>query len=113
MFGKIQHENKYVYLAGDFNVNTLPHIKGTLATQEFKNIFSANYCFPLITNPTRVEVSFETKITTATLIDQIYTNVTHQNMHGDAGILRISISDHYAIFCIDKTVKLLLINLSQ
>ena len=33
IFGKIQHENKYVYLVGDFNVNTLPHIKGTLATQ--------------------------------------------------------------------------------
>ena len=30
-----EHENKYVYLVGDFNVNTLPHIKGTLATQEF------------------------------------------------------------------------------
>ena len=99
MFGKIQHENKYVYLVGDFNVNTLPHIKGTLATQEFKNIFSANYCFPLITNPTRVSNH------SATLIDQIYTNVTPQNMHGDAGILRISISDHYGIFCINKNCK--------
>ena len=99
MFGKIQHENKYVYLVGDFNVNTLPHIKGTLATQEFINIFSANYCFPLITNPTRVSNH------SATLIDQIYTNVTPQNMHGDVGILRISISDHYGIFCINKICK--------
>ena len=46
MFGKIQHKNKYVYFFGDFNINTLPHIKGTLATQEFKHIFSAKYYFP-------------------------------------------------------------------
>ena len=96
MFGKIQPEHKYVYLVGDFNVNTLSHIKGTLATQEFKNIFSANYCFPLITNPTRVSNH------SATLVDQIYTNVTSQNMHRDTGIFRIRISDHYEIFCIVK-----------
>ena len=41
----------------------------------------------------------------ATLIDQIYTNVTPQNMHGDAGILRITISDHYGIFCINRNCK--------
>ena len=46
MVGKIQHENKYIYFVGDFNVNTLPQIKGTPPTQEFKNIFSANYCSP-------------------------------------------------------------------
>ena len=40
MVVKIQHENKYVYLVGDFNVNTLPHIiKGTPATQEFNNLY--------------------------------------------------------------------------
>ena len=93
MFGKIQHENKYVYIVGDFNVNTLSHIKGTLATQGFKNyFFCANYCFPLITNPTRVSNH------SATLIDQIYVKFTLQNTHGDAGILRISISDHHEIF---------------
>ena len=51
---------------------------------------------PLITNPTRMSNH------SATLIDQVYTNLTPQNMHGDAGILRISISDHYGIFCHKK-----------
>ena len=46
MFGKLQSENKYIYIMGDFNVNTLPHIRGSLCVQEFKNIFAANYCFP-------------------------------------------------------------------
>ena len=54
LFGKLQPENKYIYIMGDFNVNTLPHIKGSLSVQEFKNIFAANYCFPLINKPTRL-----------------------------------------------------------
>ena len=58
-----------------------------------------NYYKYIITNLTRVSNH------SATLIDQIYTNVTPQNMHGDAGILRISISDHYGIFCINKNCK--------
>ena len=28
MFGKIPHANKYVYIVGDFNVNTMPNILG-------------------------------------------------------------------------------------
>ena len=50
----------------------------------------------------------ESESESATLIDQIYTNVTPQNMHGDACILRISISDHYGISCIDKNCKIII-----
>ena len=39
MFGKIQHENKYVYIFGDFNVNTMPNIKGNVNIQDFKTFF--------------------------------------------------------------------------
>ena len=54
MFGKILPKNKYVYIFGDFNVNTMSNTLGNANTQEFKNIFSSNYCMPLITKPTRV-----------------------------------------------------------
>ena len=54
MFNKIQGDNKYLYITGDFNVNTLPHMRRGLSTQEFTNIFSSNYCFPFINKPTRV-----------------------------------------------------------
>ena len=39
MFDKIQHENKYVYIFGDFNVNTLPNIKGNVNIQDLKKYF--------------------------------------------------------------------------
>ena len=69
MFGKILSENKYVYIFGDFNVNTMSSVIGNANTQEFKDTFSSNYCLPLITKPTRVTNSC------ASLIDNIYSNV--------------------------------------
>ena len=47
-FSKLQSEKKYVYITGDFNVNTLTQPSCNLATQEFKNIFSYNFYSPLI-----------------------------------------------------------------
>ena len=97
-FNKRQHENKYLYITGDFNVTTLFHVKGGLSTQQFKNIFSSNYCFPFINKPTRVTDH------SASLIDNIYSNIPSQNCF--SGILKISISDHYGIFCIDNDCNL-------
>ena len=65
MLGRLQHENKYVYIAGDFNVNVLPHVRGSLATQDFKNLFAAIFFCPLINKPTRITDH------SATLIDNI------------------------------------------
>ena len=71
MLGKLQHENKHVYITGDFNVNNmLPHIKSSLNRQDFMNIFSSSFFSPLITKPTRVNDH------SATLIDNIYCNIT-------------------------------------
>ena len=100
MLGKLQHENKYVYITGDFNVNVLPHIKGSLDTQDFKNIFSSSFFTPLITQPTRVTHHSQS------LIDNVYCNVPEVGTHCEAGILKLSISDHYAIFCISKNTAL-------
>ena len=97
-FNKMQHENKYLYITGDFNVNTLFNVKGGLSTHQFKNIFSSNYCFPFINKPTRVTDH------SASLIDNIYSNIPSQNCF--SGILKTSISDHYGIFCIDNDCNL-------
>ena len=86
---------------GDFNVNTLPHIRGNLSVQEFKNIFAANYCFPLINKPTRLTS------TSSSLIDNIYSTMPALANGCDSGILEISISDHYGIFTVDKNTTIL------
>ena len=101
MFGKLHSENKYIYIMGDFNVNTLPHIRGSLSVQEFKNIFAANYCFPLINKPTRLTS------TSSSLIDNIYSTMPALANGCDSGILEISISDHYGIFTVDKNTTIL------
>ena len=92
MFGKIPHANKYVYIVGDFNVNTMPNILGNANTREFKDIFSSNNCLPLITKPTRVTQKC------ASLFDNIYNNVPINTNSCHSGILEVSISDHYASF---------------
>ena len=99
MFVKIQHDNKYVYIFGNFNVNTMPNIKGNVNIQGFKDIFSSNYCLPLITKPTRVTN------TCASLNDNSYSNVpsTCNTNNCRSGILEDSISDHYAIFALDNS----------
>ena len=91
---------KIIYLNGDFNVNTNPLLKGTPTTQEFKNIMSTNYLYPLITKPTRITEH------SATLIDNIYCNISNLAETCKSGILRVAISDHYAIFCINKSVTI-------
>ena len=91
MFAKILSENKYVYIFGDFNVNTMSNAIGNANTQEFKDIFSSNYCLPLITKPTRVTNSC------ASLIDNIYSNVPINTGKCISDILVVSISDHFAI----------------
>ena len=100
MLGKLQHEHKYVYITGDFNVNVLQDVEGSLDTQDFKNIFSSSFFCPLITKPTRVAEN------SATLIDNIYCNIPEVDTHCESGILKLSISDHYAIFCISKNTTM-------
>ena len=101
LFGKLQPENKYIYIMGDFNVNTLPHIRGGLSVQEFKNIFAANNCFPLINKPTRLTS------TSSSLIDNIFSTMPALANGCDSGILKISISDHHGIFTVDKNTTIL------
>ena len=54
----------------------------------------------LITKPTRITEH------SATLIDNIYCNISNLADTCKSGILRVTISDHYAIFCINKSVTI-------
>ena len=99
-FDKSKQERKYVYISGNFNVNTMSHLKGSLSTQEFNNTFSSNFCFPSINRPTRVTNH------SASIIDNIYYNVTIQGSDYHPGVLTVGISDHYGIFCINNCSKI-------
>ena len=64
------HENHYVFLLGDFNVD-LSHVAETSrAIEEFKNIFGSHHLYPLINKPTREVKSSKT------IIANIYCNIS-------------------------------------
>ena len=79
LFDKLQHERKHIYITGDFNVNVLPKVRGSLAAQEFKNLFSSNFFSPLIFKPTRVTEH------SSTLIDNIYCNTANLATNSHSG----------------------------
>ena len=47
---KFKNQNNNIYITGDFNVNTLSSVKGSLALRDFKNILSLNFLHPLDQN---------------------------------------------------------------
>ena len=85
----ISFENKLSYLMGDFNINIL-NIDSHQPTYDFINLMSSNGLYPLISKPTRISGS------TATLIDNIFTNNLEFNMV--SGILYADLSDHLPVF---------------
>ena len=93
-------EKKHLYIAGDFNVNTDPMIRGNGNIQNFKNTLSSNFLFPLINKPTRVTQH------SSTIIDNIYCNTDNLADNCKSGIFRLSISDHYAIFCVNHNIHI-------
>ena len=90
----LHHTNKYVFIVGDFNVNTMEAMTSSdRYVNEFHNTFLTYFYHPLITKPTRV---FKTKIS---ILDNIYTNYPNISANG---ILKTLFSDHYSLFCISK-----------
>ena len=77
---------------GDFNINILN--ENHQATNDFINLMNSNCLYPVISKPTRVTP------TTATLIDNIFTNNLEFNMN--SGILYTDLSDHFPIFLITQ-----------
>ena len=63
-------------------------------------MFLSYFFSPLIDKFTRVDE----KRRTSSLLDNIYTNVTHTANDIKSGLFKTQISDHYSIFCITDLV---------
>jgi hypothetical protein len=93
---KILIEKKQCYLSGDFNFDLLQHEKVN-TINEFLNTFFNYSMFPLIDRPTRITP------TTATLIDNIFTNVLTHDIK--SGVCVYDITDHYPVFQITSSMS--------
>ena len=95
MLETIRKEEKFCYLLGDCNINILNYESHRL-TGDFVDLLSSYSFLPLITRPTRITAS------SATLIDNIFTNHIENLDHSTQGLLVTDVSDHYPIFHINK-----------
>ena len=96
---KIMHTlkigNKQCYIMGDFNINLLNY-DHHMETHDYVDTMFSNTIIPQITKPTRITP------TTATLIDNIYSNDILGEYNQLHGILYTDISDHLSIFLLTK-----------
>ena len=91
IFVKVSHENKDIFLLGDFNINLL-HYESHKQTATFlDNIYSNNFS-PSINIPTRITPRSKT------LIDNIFSNYIDSDMI--SGNITTCISDHLMQFLI-------------
>ena len=97
MLNDIRSEHKMCYLLGDWNINLLNYDSHTLTTNVVDLFYSFGF-MPLINRPTRISN------TTATIIDNIYTNAYSDLTNSDHGILICDITDHFPIFHINRKV---------
>lgn len=77
--------NYEVYILGDIDIIFL-NLDKHPQTEDYIDMLYANYCYPIITKPTRITNH------SATLIDHIYTNVFNSTI--TSGILTANVSDH-------------------
>ena len=87
---KIQKENKKCYIMDDYNINLLNYDVHN-NTAEFTDMMYANSFIPLVTRPTRITQS------SATLIDNIFTNDLENLATSMQGILVADITDHFPV----------------
>ena len=91
VLNKLYSENKLIYFLGDYNINLL-NIDSHNPTNEFIELMYSHNFFPLVSRPTRIMQS------SATLIDNIFTNNIDDTNLSLNGILVTDISDHFPIF---------------
>ena len=91
----LKSEKKCCYLSGDYNIKLLNYDQ-QVPTGKFVDMLSSNSFVPLITRPTRVTP------TSATFIDNIFTNNIAHVSHCMQRLLVTDVSDHYPIFHIDR-----------
>ena len=102
---KVQQGNNLLYLVGDYNISLL-NVDSYNLTADFNDTIYSYGLVPLITRPTRMTE------TSATLIDNIFTNKSISYDESMYGILVSDISEHYTIFHNDKILKHKTINVS-
>ena len=95
----VQRENKTCYLLGDYNIDILNYASH-VHTAQFVDMMSSNGFLPLITRPSRVTA------TSATLIDNIFTNDIGDINHSVQGLFITDISDHFPVFHIAKQMEI-------
>ena len=86
---KYSNVNKSLILCGDFNIDLLK-VTTHKHNSEFLDTLHSRGLYPLITKPSRA-TSFS-----ATLIDNIFTNVLENNIN--SGLVINDISDHLPVF---------------
>ena len=84
-------------LADDFNIDLLKTQERPLNKEYLETLFSLNL-YPSLTLPTRIAE------TSATLIDNVFTNCDNKNLH-TAGIIITDISDHFPYIYMIKPNK--------
>ena len=92
---RIKKEDKLCYLLGDYNINMF-NIDTHEPTSSFTDLLFSHCFIPLINRPTRITES------TATLIDNIFTNNLDDCFHSKQGLIISNITDHYPVFTILK-----------
>ena len=97
ILSRLDNVNKPCYLMGDFNIDLLKYKQCNFSNLFFNQLHSSGFV-PLIRKPTRITKR------TATLIDNIFTNIINQTEHFN-GILINDISDHLPVFTITKLDK--------
>ena len=95
----VRRENKTCYLLGDYNIDILNYASH-VHTAQFVDMMSSNGFLPLITRPSRVTA------TSATLIDNIFTNDIGDINHSVQELFITDISDHFPVFHIAKQMDI-------
>ena len=96
-FSKLENENEFIFVMGDFNINLLNHQNHT-HTNEFINMMFSNNLQPSVLHPTRISD------TCSTLIDNIFVNSAPDSKIHSGNVLSL-ISDHLPQFCIIDDCK--------
>ena len=95
----VRRENKTCYLLGDYDINILNY-ENNAQTPQFVDMISSNGFLPLITRPSRVTA------TSATSIDNIFTNNIGDMNNSVEGLFITDISDHFPVFHIARQMEI-------
>ena len=94
----LKFKNKQCYIMGDFNINLTNYGRHT-ETQYYTDAMFQHSFIPLINKPTRIST------TTASVIDNIYSNDILGTNYQPYGIMYTDISDHLPIFVLTTQIN--------